>query len=304
MTQTTQSADPGATPPPANPGNDNWFSTLPAEQIGYLQNKGWADPDPKVTATKLLEGYQGFEKFHGLPKERIIARPVDGDAAGWKTFWEGLGAPADAKDYSFDGISFGDDDDSKALTAKFTDKLRTTAAALNIPKDMAAALAKSAFDYIAEHGTAEEARAAAQQQADRQALEKDWGTPETDRFKGNMLIANRGAEKMAAELGLSGEDIAKFRDAIGSNPVVAKMFNWIGRATGEARYISGENNDTGMMTREQAIAERFRLTGIDSNGHATGKGDPAFVKKVMSKTEGANERKQIQDLNRIIVGAV
>lgn len=289
----------GGTPGGAN----NWFAALPPEQSGFLQNKGFADPDPAVTATKLLAAYQGVEKFVGAPPDRVLLRPVDGDAPGNKAFWQQLGAPERPEDYTFEGISFGDDESDKALTAKFTDKLRTTATSVNAPKAVVDALARAAFDFIDDYGQERLTEVEAQKVADKQALEKDWGTPDTDRFKANMLIANRAAERIGAELSLSQDDIQKFRDAIGSSPVTAKIFNFFGRSLGEASYVADPNNGRDIMTREQAIAERFRLTGIDSRGGTTGRADPEFSKKVLSKTEGANERRRLADLNRIIVGA-
>jgi hypothetical protein len=272
--------------------NSNWFSALPAEDIGYIQNKGFAEPDAAKAAVKIVQAYREFEKYRGIPQDRILALPTDGDEAATKAFWQRLGAPADPKEYEFAGIDFGDE----ATTNRFLDTFRASAAKLGMPKTMAAQFAADVFKTITDVGAAEDAAVAATLKGEREKLEEDWGPPDGDKFKANMLISDRAA----AALGVPKEALEALRQVIGGTKV-AQMFRDLGVKLGEAKYVLDPNNNQGSMTREQAVARRLELAGVDGNGNMVpGAGDAAWRAKLLAKD--AATTREYQDLNRIISG--
>src|SRR6266849_5618415 len=56
-----------------------WHNGIDPVVIGYAQNKGWIDDDPKVTFGKVIEGYRQAESKIGLVKngkiEQLIYMP-------------------------------------------------------------------------------------------------------------------------------------------------------------------------------------------------------------------------------------
>ena len=81
---------------------------------------------------------------------------------------------------------------------------------------------------------------------------------------------------------------------------VAQMFRDLAVKLGEARYVGDPHNpQSGVMTKDAAIARRLDLAGIDGNGRMVpGKGDKEWIGKLMAK--GAAETREYADLNRII----
>ena len=64
---------------------------------GYAQNKGWKAP------ADVLKSYREFEKFKGVPQERLLALPdKEDDAEGWAKVHARLGRPEKPEDYALD----------------------------------------------------------------------------------------------------------------------------------------------------------------------------------------------------------
>lgn len=283
---------PTPAPPPPAPAQ-SWFSGLEPEAIGHIQNRGWDKMDAPTAAVEAVKAFRSAEAKLGVPADRLLRRPTDGDVEGAKAFWQQLGAPADPKEYAFTGVDFGDAD----LTAKFTDAFRTAAASKFVPKDVAEHLASEMFKFIENLGVTEETALAAATLEERAKLEADWGKPDSDLFRANMTIADR----TAANLGVPQEALDAMKESMGAAEV-AKFFRKLGDMTGESRYVvnPGPNGGDRPITREQAIARRLELTGIDGNNQTTGKGDAAWRAKLFAGDAAA--KKEWTDLTRIIAG--
>ena len=285
-------------PPVTPPANQNWFTGLEPDLLGHAQNRGWDKLDPAAAATAALKAHREAESKLGIPADRILRKPVTGGPPEEaKAFWQQLGAPATPADYKFEGIDFGD----PALNTSFTEMLRSTAAARDMPADMAQHFATEVFKYIENQGKQEEASSAAKMVEERTKLETDWGKPDSELFRANMSIADRTAQT----LGVSQEALDSMKASMGSAEV-AKFFRKLGDMTGEARYTVNPGDPAqrgGPMTREQAIARRFELTGINGNGQTEpgAKGDAAW--KARLQAGGVAERTEWANLLRVIAGA-
>lgn len=283
---------PPASPPPPPAPAATWYSTAVIDplDVGHMQNKGWNSLEPAAAAAAAIKAHREAEGKLGVPADRVLRRPTPGNAEEGKAFWQQLGAPADPKDYAFEGVDFGDAD----LNTKFTEHMRATAANLNMPKDMAAEVAKAAFKFIEDQGAGMDAANSTAMIEERRALEQEWGPPESDRFKAQMSIADRAA----LALGVTQDQLTALKAGIGG-VAVAKLFNSLGFRLGEASYIADPNNpQAGVMTVEQAFARRHALTGIDANGQATGKPDQGWMAKL--NANDAAVVKEWKDLQRII----
>lgn len=288
---------------PANPGGNPsapWYGTPDPLLLGHMQNKGWDKLDAPAAALASAAAHREAQGFIGHPPELTLKLPKDAaDEAGWKSVYQKLGAPADPKDYVFEGIDFGD----AGVTTAFTDAIRAAAAARNVPKDMAADIAKAAFKFIEDRGKTDDTAASARLVADQKALDDAWGANKA----ANLLTAKQGASKIAEKIGADG--VAKMTAAVDAldgqmgHTAVMEMFLAIGNAMGEGRFVSGDGQGGGgIASREQAFQQRFEKAGIDANGQASGKGDREWITRY--RTGGAAELREMRAWNTLITGIV
>lgn len=282
---------PPASPPPP-PAAQTWFTSMEPEAIGHIQNRGWHLLDPTAAALEAVKAFRAAESKLGMPVDRILKKPTDGNVDETKAFWQSVGAPTDPKEYTFTGVDFGGEEATKTAT----EALRAAAAEKFMPKDFADHFAKTFAKLGADQRAQSAADAATRLQEERTKLEQDWGPPTGDKFKANMGIADR----MAATLGITQELMDKLKDGIGGAEV-ARHFRNLADLTGEAKYVTDPANPRGgVMTREQAILRRFELSGIDGKGQMTGKPDQEWSKKLYDGDAAAN--KEWRELIHIIVG--
>lgn len=240
------------------------------ELVGHIQSKGWDKLDAPKAALELTKAWKEAEKFVGVPANQIIRVPTDvNDAAGWKTLWQRLGAPADAKDYDFT---------TSKLDAATQEVLRSTAAAANLPKDAATAVAAALAKHAETADAAKVADYTAKVEGERATLAKNWGA----NHAANMIVA-KGA---AAALGMTPEEIGALEKTVGYARTFEMLRN-VGSKIGEDKFItSGGAGGNGIMTKEQAVAKLADL-----------KKDESFVKRYMTgDTAAAREMAQLHTL--------
>jgi hypothetical protein len=257
--------------------------------------RGLDQLEPAAAAAKAMEAHRNAEKLLGVPEDQRIDLRQLGDTEGSKKIWQRLGAPADPKEYTFEGADFG----TPERTAKYAEELRTAAAEVNAPKAIADALVKRAAKVDADLRAAEVAARTAAIKEERTKLEADWGPADGDKFKANMEMSDRAA----AMLNLPPDVSKKLFEGAGG-AATARFFRDLATKLGEATYIANPNNagdPNSLMGRDTAIAERQRLFGVDGNGRMVlGAGDPEIRRKLLAKDAAVT--KQYTDLNLIIMG--
>lgn len=256
-----------------------WYEgKVSPETLGLWQNKGWDVSDPVKLATAVTQSYAEAQKFVGAPTNELIRMPKPGDEAGIKAMWQRLGAPVDAAGYDFTGVKVSEDD---ATNTAFHERMRSTAAALNLPKDvatsLAAALAKQQTDQAAEVA----ATGTAALEAAKAELRKNWGA----NFDANKFVAARAAQA----LGVDAETMNALESQIGYNKVM-EMFRSIGTKIGEDKFVVGPGGGGDkVMTRDQAVAQKQTLMQ-----------DQAWVKSYLDGD--AAKGREMTALNTLIVG--
>lgn len=297
MTGTVDPGSPGTpTPTPTPAAAPTWFSTFSADDQTYLQTKGLDKVDAPTAAVKLMEFHRGAERLLGVPADQLIKLTDLNDTEAAKKVWQRLGAPADPKEYTFEGIDFG----SPERTVKYAEELRAAAAEVNAPKAFADAFAKRVAKIEADGRSSAAAERTAAIGAEQAKLQEDWGTPDSDKFKANMAMADRAA----ATLGVDAAAAKALKDGLGG-AFVARMFRDLATKLGEAAYIASPNNNdpNALMTKDAAVTERLNLFGVDGQGRMVpGKGDPALRAKLMAKDAAVT--KQYQNLNALIIGTL
>ena len=218
-----------------------------AETLGHWQNKGWKLDDPAEIAIAATKAHREAEKLIGAPASEMIRVPKVGDEVGIKAMWQRLGVPADAKEYDFAALKTAD---GKVSDEALDATLRASFSKVNIPKDAAAQLAADIVKHFNGVKSAADAENTANLAKEREALGKNWGA----NVEANKLVASRAA----AALGVGADEIAALEKVVGYAKTM-EMFRNIGSKIGEAKFIGGDQNKPGIMSREQAIAKKGEL---------------------------------------------
>ena len=261
MPDPTPTPSPTPTPAPTpTPTDQPWHTGIEAETLGFWQNKGLAVDDPKALAASLTKSYRELERHMGVPPDQLIKLPKAGaPPEEWKAVYQRLGAPADAKEYDFNGVKFAGND----LDPAFADAMRAGLAAAFVPKDKAAAIVKSVVDYLEGAEKAETAVTTAKIAEEKATLQKNWGT----NFDFNHLKAIEGARR----LGISREGVEAMEKQIGYASTMEALRK-IGAGTTEDMFVDSVRGSAGNpVTREGAIDRK-----------ATLEKDPLWVKRYLS----------------------
>jgi hypothetical protein len=270
------------------PDGDNvaWYSTIEgidADTIGHIQTKGWDKKPANEVAIEAIRSHRAAELKLGVPADQILRLPKDmTDATAMKPIWQRLGAPAEAKDYDFSAVEKKGADGSVA-NAKFIDAMRQTAAELNLPKDAAARIAQSVAKYQDEMEVSGKTEIEAKLAEEKTALAQNWG----NKFEANKFIATQAANKLAVAMGKKPEEIASAVSALEGQvgyKAVMEMFLAIGQKMGEDKYVDSGNSNSGVMTREQAVARLNTLKGDENWAARLLKGDTEARKELAALT--------------------
>lgn len=258
---------PAPAPAPAPAPGLAWLPEADVATQGYVQNKGWSNPNDMLT------GYRNLETMLGADRAgRTVVLPVDdNDAPAWGKVYDRMGRPANPADYKLPVPAGTDGAFATAASAKFHE--------LGIPLKQAQAL--TAWWNEQSGGIT-----AAQQQAEQTAiaadvatLQKDWGAQLPARTE----IARRGA----AAVGLDAGAIDALQKVAGYAGVM-KALAKIGDLTREGGAVGLSDIGGFGMTPEGATARRKELLA-----------DPEFRTKAM--TANSSQWAELKRLDGIIV---
>lgn len=232
-----------------------WYKGADAELIGHIQTKGWDKKQPGEVALEAIKAHRQAEKFIGAPADQLLRLPKEPGSEEWKGVWQRLGAPADAKDYDFDGVTLKSEDGKSVLNQGFVDTMRNIAAELHLPKDHASRIATAVAKFNADAKVADNADYTAKLAEEKKALDASWG-----QNKEAFIFA---AKQTANALGVTPEAVTALEKVVGYKAVM-DMFLTISKKTGEHKWVESGGPSGGAMTREQAIARKQELMGDKS----------------------------------------
>lgn len=235
-----QSFTPSATTAPINVTaagtntDGEWFKNFNDDLKGYVQTKGFKDPQAVV------ESYKNFEKLMGAPKDKLLKLPEKADAPEWNDVYAKLGRPADAKEYKFDL--------PKESDPAFEAWARENFHKLGLTKNQAENLMKGYVELSTNQAKLSTEARQTELKAQEDSLKKEWGSA----FDQNTQVA----KKAATQFGIDGKMIDTLEAAMGYDGVMKFLQN-IGSKIGEASYV-GSNSPkgfSGILTPEQARNE-------------------------------------------------
>lgn len=255
-----------------------WHQGVEPEVLGHWQNKGIKLDSPRDVAIEMTKAARAAQAHIGAPPELIVRLPKDvSDEAGWKAVYNRLGVPNEAKDYDLSAVKRAD---GKDVDATLADALRPAMLNARVPKDRAGDVVAAVVKHLDGIQAEETAQKTVKLAEEKAALSKNWGANEA----ANKFIASQAAQK----LGLTPEQVATLEGVVGYSKVM-EMFHKIGRSLGEDKYVNGEQQGSGIMSRDQAIARKSELMA-----------DKAWVAR---KTAGdAPANREMRALNIIITG--
>jgi len=253
----------------AGQGSASWYATLDAETQGVLQTKGWDKLTPDQAVAQAVAAHREAEKFLGAPKDQLVRRPDPADPASVAAFWQQFGKPSSKDQYDFSGVKFTD---GTALDDGFVTFMRDTADRLNLPKEAATEVAAGIIKFMEQADAAEAGERAAAVATQTAELKKEWG----NNFEAHKFVAKQGALKVGIS---EGEFDAMFETPGGAR--MLEVFRKIGDMSGEGRFVAGSGSaNTGMLTRQQALAEKSALMADDAWVTKYNKGDVQAVGKM------------------------
>lgn len=258
-----------------------WFDGLDAELLGHFDNKGWKKDDPKALITEVGKAWKGLEKHFGAPADRILRLPdKPDDAAGWAAVHERLGTPKDAKEYDFANVKFADGTD---LDQGFTDTMRGALHKAGVAKDAAPEIVKAVVKFMESADASENSERTARLQADRAALEREWGP----NHEFNRLTAMQGAKRAIGTDEAAQKVVSAMEEAIGYKATM-EFWRRIGAGTTEDTFVDVSKGGS-PTTRNGAVARKAELES-----------DPDWVKRYIGG--GAKERQEMASLLEQIHG--
>lgn len=270
---TDGTAAPGAADTGGNGGGEKpWFDGADAETVGYITNRGLDKVDVKQAALKAIEFHRNAEKKLGGPADRLLRIPTDvADADGWNAIHTALGKPKDKTGYDFSAAKEADE--------TFVNFVREFSFKHNLPKGVGEALATEFTKYAGELDGNEGKEKAVTVAREQEELKREWGF----NYTAKMLTAKNAVEK----LGIDPKAVAALEGQVGYKAVIS-MFEKIGGAIGEARYITSEHTGN-TMTSDGAKEKIAQL-----------KSDPTWAAKYLAGDKKALQ--EMTDLTRLSLG--
>lgn len=238
-------APPAAPPPAAPPAGFDWAkSGVSADDLGFVQNKGWAD------IPAVLNSYKGLEKLIGAPQDQIIRIPkADAPVEEWNGVWDKLGRPKTAAEYSLP-VPEGDKGEFAKQAAEWFHEV-------GVPHAAAKKLAEKWNEYAGGQMKAiidAEATRDAEQIA---ALTKEWGA--------GMQANSEVVDRAASTFGMTPEQLGALKKAMGPGEAMKFMHN-IGSKIGvEDKLITGDTTQPGFGQGTSPAAARAEISRLQKS---------------------------------------
>jgi hypothetical protein len=221
-----------------------WHGQTDPDAVAYIGNKGWKD------VNGLLGSYRAAEKMIGRDPETILARPADGDEAGWAKFYDKVGRPASPDKYDLrGGLPEGaqiDDAFMKNMATMFHKHGLTAAQAAGIAKEF------NASQIAAAQQADNDARTSLS--TDKADLLKAWG--------GGYERMMNSAQTAVAALGFTKAEVDAIEGVIGYKGVMEK-FAALGQKLTDPSFVTADGGarfgDTQTPAEAKAEIEKLKM---------------------------------------------
>lgn len=220
-----------------------------AEDIAYINNKGWKGP------TDVIASYRNAEKLVGRDPSTLLTMPRADDPAGFLEVMGKLGRPADAAKYEFAEPPAGMKPDDNYLTWA-----RGTFHELGLTASQAKTLSGKHNEYVAGVMAQQQKDYELSVTSDKAALLSEWG--------GGHERMMASAKHAANTLGFTPEMVDAMEKSVGYAGTY-KFFADLGKKMGESKFVVGGDKPgfEGQMTPAEAKVEHDNMK-LDPNVRA------------------------------------
>lgn len=257
---------PGADGAPQTTGAFYENSGLTAEDIGYLQSSKYDSWAGVIKALKDTKAYVGVDKNELIR----VPRPDKDGNVDYTEVFKTLGRPDDASGYGLPDTEF-----AKAIAPELHK--------LGITKKQAEALNSFLNTYNESAGRAAQEAFAAKQEAELEALKKEWGAD----FSVREQSVGEFVRKLATA-GFTADDFNNLQSAMGYEKAMKMFFAMAGSSDG-IKNLSGYN--AGVETPEIAAHKLKELQSDKEFVAQLAKQDPKAVKEMNRLVELARKAK-------------
>lgn len=262
-------------------GNAPWYQGVAGvdeTMVSHWANKGWDKLSAPELAVKASSAWKEAEKLIGVPADQVVRLPSDANAPEWGGVYNRLGRPDTADGYDFKDLKFSD---GTEIGEDFIKAISPLAHKVGVSKAGMRELTDGIIKFLDSSESAEAAESAATLEAQKAALDKNWGTNKA----ANLLVAQAAIRA----LGWDPAMVSALESVVGYDKIMEGL-RTLGTRLGEHNFIGGgPNNPTGVMTRDQAVAKRTDLMK-----------DKEWVTRYMNG--GSAETREMQALTKIIIG--
>jgi hypothetical protein len=247
MTEEAAVVTPDATPAPAaeTPAVDSsWSSGYDDETRGWLNNRGMDKMSADEALTAAINGHRNAEKSLGVPVDRRIDIPSDGNL---DPVYNRLGRPEDPDGYEFTG--------AEEVDKAFDDWAKTQFHKAGVSKENGDALYNEFKSFI--NGTLEQNaqdQKVAFEAADLE-LQKEWSST-YERNKNLALVT-------ANKLGLDADQFENLKGALGPNEAM-KLMQKIGAGMSEDVYVGPDGPGADGATTPEGAREEIKALKLDT----------------------------------------
>lgn len=247
-TGSVETGNPAGAQPAGNVSGDNapWYGTMPDEVRGFVENKGWRNPEDAVS------GYINLEKFLGADKAgRGLVLPKDDNPDEWGQIYDKLGRPKSPEEYNLQ-VPEGDTGEFAQMAAKTFHELGLTA-------KQAEALSGWYNEQSQTMMQAQQDAVLQASEAEIESLRQEWGPQFDDKVA--------AGQRAAREFGVDADTLGKIEASVGARAMI-DFFSQVGQLIGEDKFISGESSGKFGMSPEAA---RSRISQLKSDAEWSSK---------------------------------
>jgi hypothetical protein len=221
----------------AEASNAPWYGTMPDEVRGFVENKGWRNPEDAVS------GYINLEKFLGADKAgRGLVLPKDDNPDEWNQIYDKLGRPKSPEEYNLN-VPEGDTGEFAQMAAKTFHELGLTAkqaeALSGWYNEQSQTMMQSQQDAMLQ-----------QSESEIESLKQEWGP----KFDEKVAAGQRAAR----EFGVGADILEKIESSVGARAMI-DFFSQVGQLIGEDKFVNGESSGKFGMSPEAARSRISQL---------------------------------------------
>lgn len=189
--------------------SQHWTAGMEQDTVDYLKAKGLDGIGKDEAFDKVLNSYRNLEKKAGVPEDRLIKLPEEGDDDAMNSLYDRLGRPEDK-----DGYATPEGDTENDPVLGWAKEALYNA---GVSKDKGEAILNSYNEMVKEMAEEVQKEVELRQEQEINDLKKEWGSHYDARIQ--------SAREFAGAIGLSPDELNAIEHVVGSRGLLDKLYN-------------------------------------------------------------------------------